>query len=429
MTRIPQIDRLPRRVLAPLAVGALVLGGGAAALASSAGGEPAPPPAKSLPRALADTMKSADAPGVTANVRFTSRLIDGSVRGSSGGPLIDGATGTIRVGRGWRLAADLQSGGHRVQVGFDGRRLTVYDHDGKTAYTATAPAGTDQLLSALSAFRASPQMIEMALAAARRFVDVSDPRAGNVAGRPAYTVRVAPKHDGGLLGAIEVAWDPETGTPLRLAVYAHGERQPVLDLAAEDVRVAPVAAEDLRVDVPEGVRTVRIDEAIGDRRPRGRSGPREGAAGDRALEALAGKGGPDLSLLLGGRGGGSGASGLAAVRKAVPFDLVAPPELAGLPRKAVRELRIGNRSGAALVYGDGLGALVVLQTRTSDDPLDLARTGLRLPELAIDGATGRELATPLGTVVSVRRDGVSHLIAGSVPTAAAEAAARQLVGR
>ena len=42
------------------------------------------------------------------------------------------------------------------------------------------------------------------------------------AGQPAYTVRIAPKHDGGLLGAAELAWDAARGVPLRVAVYAAG---------------------------------------------------------------------------------------------------------------------------------------------------------------------------------------------------------------
>ncbi|MBK5218488.1 MAG: hypothetical protein JJE35_01690 [Thermoleophilia bacterium] len=36
-----------------------------------------------------------------------------------------------------------------------------------------------------------------------------------MAGQPTYTLRVAPKHDGGLLGGAEVAWDANHGTPRR----------------------------------------------------------------------------------------------------------------------------------------------------------------------------------------------------------------------
>ena len=43
-----------------------------------------------------------------------------------------------------------------------------------------------------------------------------------------------------------------------------------------------------------------------------------------------------------------------------------------------------------------------------------------------DGTTAHELATQLGTALTWRKDGVSFVLAGSVPTAAAEAAAREL---
>jgi hypothetical protein len=51
---------------------------------------------------------------------------------------------------------------------------------------------------------------------------------------------------------------------------------------------------------------------------------------------------------------------------------------------------------------------------------------LRLPEINIDGATGSELATALGTMVTFERDGISYVVAGSVPPVAAENAARGL---
>ena len=67
----------------------------------------------------------------------------------------------------------------------------------------------------------------------------------NVAGQPSYTVRISPKHDGGLLGAAEVAWDAAHGVPLRAAVYAQGETTPVLELEATDISFGKVAAADV----------------------------------------------------------------------------------------------------------------------------------------------------------------------------------------
>ena len=52
--------------------------------------------------------------------------------------------------------------------------------------------------------------------------------------------------------------------------------------------------------------------------------------------------------------------------------------------------------------------------------------GLSLPTVSINGATGRELATALGTLVRFTRGGVSYTVIGSVPPVAAEAVARAL---
>ena len=52
--------------------------------------------------------------------------------------------------------------------------------------------------------------------------------------------------------------------------------------------------------------------------------------------------------------------------------------------------------------------------------------GLSLPTVSINGATGQELDTALGTMVRFTRDGVAYTVIGSVPSAAADAAARGL---
>jgi hypothetical protein len=49
-----------------------------------------------------------------------------------------------------------------------------------------------------------------------------------------------------------------------------------------------------------------------------------------------------------------------------------------------------------------------------------------LPQISVEGATGTELATALGTLIRFERDGVAYVVAGSVPPVAAEIAAREL---
>ena len=73
---------------------------------------------------------------------------------------------------------------------------------------------------------------------------------GDIAGRPVYSVRVSPRHDGGLLGAVQLAWDAQRGVPLKVAVYSRGDSLPVLALTATDVHYGAVAGGDLTVTPP-----------------------------------------------------------------------------------------------------------------------------------------------------------------------------------
>jgi hypothetical protein len=108
----------------------------------------------------------------------------------------------------------------------------------------------------------------------------------------------------------------------------------------------------------------------------------------------------------------------------VDFPLATPDQLAGLPRKSVSLLTLEGTKGAISTYGRGLGAIVVVQRKA--DPAKSGGRSLDLPKINIDGATGTELATALGTVVTFERGGVSYTVAGSVPPVAAENAARGL---
>jgi len=117
-------------------------------------------------------------------------------------------------------------------------------------------------------------------------------------------------------------------------------------------------------------------------------------------------------------------SGVAAVRRRLGFPLAAPATVAGLPRRSVHLIRSGRDGGALVVYGRGLGAVLVFESRA--DGRSALLHGLKLPQVNIHGRTGTELATALGTIVTVQRDGVRYTVAGSVPPVAAENAARAL---
>src|SRR5207302_1798704 len=99
-----------------------------------------------------------------------------------------------------------------------------------------------------------------------------------------------------------------------------------------------------------------------------------------------------------------------------------PDTLVGLPRRDVRLVGDPDKQTAIVIYGQGLGAIVVVE-RAADSNGSSGSKGSSmssLPTVAIDGITAHELATQLGTVIEWQAGGTSFILAGSVPPAAAE---------
>jgi hypothetical protein len=180
--------------------------------------------------------------------------------------------------------------------------------------------------------------------------------------------------------------------PLRVAIYAQSSSSPVLELAVTDISYGPVALSDVAVSLPPGTKTIDLGSFAESRPPES----------------------------------GSQVSGLQAVEAAAGFRVLAPDTLVGLPRKDVRLVGGADSRAALVVYGQDLGAIVVVERKAD---LAAPNTGgllSSLPAVSLDGHTGHELATQLGTVIEWQRDGVAYVLAGSLPPAAAEAAARAL---
>jgi hypothetical protein len=95
-------------------------------------------------------------------------------------------------------------------------------------------------------------------------------------------------------------------------------------------------------------------------------------------------------------------------------------------------LNWGGSPAALVLYGQNLGGIVVIEqtarsTSTAAKPSGGGNhRGLNLPTVSINGATGQELSTAIGSVVRFTRGSVTYTVLGSVPAAAAEAAARGL---
>jgi outer membrane lipoprotein-sorting protein len=385
--RLPSTPR--KRLYAVVAAVAVVAAGGGIAQAALNGSENGPkPPSRPLAEAVMAALQAPKLQGITANIRLTNNLLPaGSLPRGVSSPLAAGGDGRLWVSADHRLRLDLHTTAGDVQAVYDGKRASLYDERSNTTYTIPLPA---EAAKGDHEDKMPFGGLQQGLGALLRFWNLSGAQPTTTAGRPTYTVRISPKDDGGLLGAAEVAWDAERGVPLRAAVYAQGSSDPVVEIAATKIAYGPVKASDLAATRHPDARTVEID--------------------------------PDD---LGAHSGPTGVSGVDAVQRHLDFKLAAPDELAGLKRTRVELVSFDGAKGAMSIYGSGLGTIAVFQYRTADDRHG-SLSDLNLPEVNIDGRTGKELATALGTAVSFERDGVAYLVAGLVPPVAAENAARGL---
>ena len=377
-----------RRLLLIVAVlVAAVTGAGIAQAALTTASRPAPKP---LDRALLDAANAKPVKGVTARIKFTNNLLpSGSLPEGTASPALTGASGRLWLSNDGKLRLELQSANGDAQIVADGKRYLIYDAASKQAFTGKLQSREKQPERKGNATLGG---IQSALGQLGQAWTLSGATPSNTAGQPSYTVRVAPKDDGGLLGAAEVAWDAARGVPLRAAVYAQGDANPVLEIEATDISYGEIPAAKVDATPPHGARVTEIDP----------------------------------SLRMDAQGKPTAVEGVENVQSELDFPLSAPDELAGLPRKSVRLIKTGDKTGAVSTYGQGLGQILVFQSKAESGKSAIAPGGLTLPQVNIDGATGSELATALGTLLTFQRDGVQYVVVGSVPPIAAENAARGL---
>ena len=367
-----------------------------AALAVTAlGSDSATPPPKPLADAVHDSLAGPDVGGVTARVTFTNKLFpSGALLGNAGPVLMTGGSGRLWLTNDGRGRIELQSDAGDAQIVWQPGAISVYDASSNTVYKATLPSSSTTDTGTAESI---PTVAEITDALTKIGADValSDAVPANVGGLPAYDLTASPKHDGGLLGSVEVAWDAAHAVPLRAAVYAQGSSSPVLELTTTDITYGPVA--DGAVDVAPPADATVTD--LGDLAP--------GQQSDT--------------------GGSAPVTGLDAVQAAAGFPVSAPDTLVGLPRRDVRLVGGADHKAAVVTYGEGLGAIVVVQ-RQADTTAGAGSGGAldNLPQVSLDGVTAHELATQLGTLVTWQQNGVVTVLGGSVPTASAEAAAREL---
>jgi outer membrane lipoprotein-sorting protein len=379
------LRRLSTRSLILVLVAACVLAAGGTAIAIAAGGGGPTPPPKPLDRAIHDALMAGDTNGVTARVQFTNNLFpSGALLGPAASALMSGASGRLWLTGDGRGRIELQSDAGDVQIVWNTTQVSVYDASSNTVYRANLPASSGSPNSS----ETPPTLadIDKVLSEIGVHWALSDAQPTDIAGQAAYSVSASPKHDGGLLGSLELAWDSSNGTPLRAGVYAQGSSSPVLGLTVTDISYGSVSASDVDVAPPAGAKVVSLSPSI-----KHDSGSTQPAV-----------------------------TGLAAVNAAAPFTVVAPDSLVGLPR---RDVRLVGGDTVLVFYGQGLGGIALVE-RKADSSTTASGILSNLPKVSLDGLTAHELATQLGTVLTWQSGGVSFVLAGSLPSSAAETAAR-----
>jgi hypothetical protein len=335
-----------------------------------------PPPPATLAELTLSELGSSEPEGISANFRYvnslvpTTSLIPQASAGGSSLPLVTGADGRLWYSGG-RLRLEFQTSQGDTQLVVHRTHALMYDASDGTAFAATLPS-----IATLGGLRTGLAGATQLLGRLRSSLRISAPVPGVTAGRPSYTVQIAPVASSGLLTRVSLALDADTGTPLRLDVYGRGEAKPLVEFALSNIHYGPVDPAVFKLRLPFGMQPVPV---------RFGSPPSLGAT----------------------------------------VNCTAPAQLAGLPLQSCREAsRAGELPGRLLVYGHSFGSVVVLEQPGGGDPGG-GLWGL-LPSVSVSGADGRELVTPLGTVIRFARGGITYTVIGSLPRPVVEAVARGL---
>lgn len=361
----------------------IAIGIGATALASALSSGPTPEQ-KRLPVAIHDALAGPAVEGVSASVQLTDHLLEGANIASGSGeasqlassPLLSGASGRMWVAKDGRVRLELQAEKGDTEILYDGHTVELYDASNNTLYRYTIPSQAGSTASSGSGdHHEAPSLskIEEAISNLQKHSQVSEAQPGDVAGQPAYTVRVSPKEGGSLFGGVELAFDAVHGIPLRAAVYSSSSSSPVLELVANEISYQAIESSVFDFTPPPEATIHEVKAQEGSATQAARASRSHHARSARSHKRAGGQ----TKLITRGKG-------LSTV--------------AVLERKATT--KGGGGSSASLPES--------------------------LPKVKINGVSATELATPLGTLLSFERSGVRYLLAGSVAPSALEAVARGL---
>jgi hypothetical protein len=346
------------------------------------------PPKRPLAVAIHEALTAGPVAGVRAEFSVSQHLLPGA-SSLFDRSLTGGAHGTLWAS-GDRVKLVVRSRLGTVVAGYDGSSVTVYVPKQHAAFRLAVPHHSD---AASHEGGSPPSVAEIRTALARlgRTFDFSGAIPGNVAGRPAYTVRVSLRHDAGVVGPLALAWDAVHGTPLRLALYPRGSSRPAIALQVSHIHYGSLSAQDTTVHLPAGTAVTPVHL------------PTRGEIRHALKHAHA-------------RVHGSVA----------PLSAVPPAVAGGLPRTVARSFSGAKGSGLVAVYGRGLGSVLVIERKASARAAHAGAHDSILPSVRINGTRGAQLTTTLGTVVTFTRSGTEYIVLGARAPSTVLAVARAL---
>lgn len=363
------LRRLPLSRLL-LLIGLLIaVGIGGTTLALALGTGPIAP-RKPLAEAVHDALASPPVEGVSAQIQWTDRLLEGANLASGDGeasqltksPLISGASGRLWISKDGHVRLELQSEKGDTQIYYDGSTVQMYDASSNTLYryTPAAHEGSTEGSDTSDSVKHEPPSvakIEEAISHLREHANVSEANPTDVAGQAAYTVHISPKESGSLLAGGELSFDAVHGVPLRAAVYSTESSAPVLELAASEISYGPVESSIFQFTPPANA---KVDEIKSPEHSSSHTGSTE-----------------------------------------------------------------GGEHPSVTTHGHGLSTIAALESKTKS-----GSSSPSLPEglqqVKINSISASELSTELGTLLTFERSGVRYLLAGAVTPGAVEAVAREL---
>jgi hypothetical protein len=369
------LRRLPVTRLLLLCGAVVVVGAGGAAIASAVDTGPLPAP-KSLAQAVHDALGAAPVEGVTAEIQYTNHLLEGASLADSGGsagqlatsPLLQGASGRLWVAKDGRVRLELQADGGDTNVVLAEHTISIYGAAPNTVYRYTLPHSEGESAPTGTSGTTPPPSQEREVPSVAKIEEA---------------ISHLSEH-ANVVGATPANIAGQEAYTARISPKEPGSLLGAAELSWDAVHGVPLRA---AIYASHGASPV-IELAATNIS----YGPVEGSVFEMKPEPGAKIVEPHHEAPQPGSSGGSSTEGHPHLR----------------------------------TLGHGITSVLALETPAPANGGNSSSVPSGLQKVDINGITGYELPTALGTLLGFERSGVSYTLFGAVDPAAVEAAARGL---